>query len=68
MPSSTVSTWSKTGWTPRPTGTLPDPTQLGQQAVERRVETYTATEAVDPYWADEEDTLHTLLAAHGDAI
>jgi hypothetical protein len=47
-------------------GTVPDPTDLGQRALERRVDAY-ATDDVDPYWEDEEDTLHTLLAAHGDA-
>jgi hypothetical protein len=47
-------------------GDLPDPTDLGQRALERRVNTY-ATDDVEPYWEDEEDTLHALLEAHGDA-
>lgn len=48
-------------------GTLPDATTLGRTALERRVETYTTSEAVDAYWDDEEATLHALLDAHGDA-
>lgn len=48
-------------------GTLPEPEALGQDALEHRVETYTADNDVEPYWDDEEETLHTLLAAHGDA-
>jgi hypothetical protein len=47
-------------------GTVPDPTDLGQRALERRVDTY-ATGDVDPYWDDEEESLHTLLEEHGDA-
>jgi len=46
-------------------GDVPDPTALGQRALERRVNAY-AGDAVDPYWEDEEDTLHTLLQAHGE--
>lgn len=45
-------------------GDLPDATVLGRQAVEHRAETYAAEDAVDPYWADEEATLHDLLAVH----
>lgn len=46
-------------------GTLPDPTHLGQRPLERRVDMYVTEEDVDPYWPEEEDTLHTLLEAHG---
>jgi len=48
-------------------GTVPDPTDLGQRALERRVDTYATDDAVEPYWENEEDSLHTLLEAHGDA-
>lgn len=47
-------------------GEVPDADTLGRRAVERRVETYTAEEAVEPYWDDEEETLQTLIAVHGD--
>lgn len=48
-------------------GTVPDAATLGQDAIERRVDQYTAADDIKPYWADEEETLQTLLAAHGDA-
>jgi hypothetical protein len=35
--------------------------------VEQRVEEYTADNEVKPYWDDEEETLQTLVEAHGDA-
>jgi hypothetical protein len=48
-------------------GEVPDAATLGQQAVERRVDAYTDNEdEVEPYWEDEEDTLQTLIEAHGD--
>lgn len=47
-------------------GDVPDATTLGRDAVERRVETYTTEDEAEPYWADEEQTLHELLQAHGD--
>jgi hypothetical protein len=47
-------------------GDVPDAATVGQQAVEQRVEEYTADDAVEPYWEDEEETLETLVAAHGD--
>jgi len=48
-------------------GEVPDSTTLGKRAVEQRVETHTTEEAVEPYWDDEEETLQTLVEAHGDA-
>lgn len=49
-------------------GALPEPEVLGQHAVERRVEAYTAGNEVEPYWDEEEETLHSLIEArHGDA-
>jgi NAD(P)H-dependent FMN reductase len=48
-------------------GEVPDAAALGRQAVEQRVEEYTTEDDVDPYWEDEEETLETLVAAHGDA-
>jgi hypothetical protein len=48
-------------------GTLPEPAELGRDAVERRVETYTTEDAVEPYWETEEQTLHGLLEARGSA-
>ena len=47
-------------------GDVPDATTLGQHAVERRVESYTTEDEVDPYWEDEEETLQTLIETHGD--
>ena len=49
-------------------GTLPEPTELGQQALERRTEAYTTDDSVEPYWADEEETLHSLLQTHSDSV
>lgn len=46
-------------------GDVPEPTELGRQALDRRVEAYTSTDDVDPYWDAEEETLHALLEAHG---
>ena len=46
-------------------GGLPDPEDLGQHAVERRVEAYTSEDEIEPYWNEEEETLHTLLQARG---
>ena len=48
-------------------GRLPASEELGQHALEQRVETYTTEDEVVPYWEDEEETLHTLLQARGDA-
>lgn len=48
-------------------GDVPDAATVGQGAIERRVEDYATEDEVDPYWDDEEETLHTLLAARGDA-
>lgn len=45
-------------------GDVPEATDLGRQALDRRVEAYTSGEEVDPYWDAEEETLHALLAAH----
>lgn len=47
-------------------GEVPEAATLGQHAVERRVEAYTTEDEVDPYWDDEEETLRTLIEAHGE--
>jgi hypothetical protein len=47
-------------------GEVPDAETLGRRAVERRVETYTTEDEVEPYWDEEEDTLQTLIETHGD--
>lgn len=48
-------------------GTLPDSDSLGRAAIERRVEAYTTDPETEPYWDDEEETLHTLLEAYSNA-
>lgn len=48
-------------------GTVPDPDALGRAAIERRVEAYTTEPETEPYWEDEEETLHTLLETYSDA-
>ncbi|EMA39316.1 hypothetical protein C446_08796 [Halobiforma nitratireducens JCM 10879] len=47
-------------------GDVPDATELGRRAVEHRVDQYTADAEIDPYWDGEEETLQTLIEAHGD--
>lgn len=45
-------------------GDIPDPEDLGQSAVERRVDELTGDDA-DQYWDDEETRLNTLVDARG---
>ena len=45
---------------------LPETAQLGTAAIEQRIATYTTEAEVEPYWNDEEETLHELLAARSD--
>ena len=47
-------------------GDVPDATKLGQRALKRRVDEYTVEDDVEPYWENEEETLQTLIEAHGD--
>ena len=47
-------------------GDVPDATTVGQSAVEHRVDEYTAEDGIEPYWENEEETLQTLIEAHGD--
>ena len=47
-------------------GELPEAEQLGTAAIEQRVTTYATDTEVEPYWDDEEETLHELLAARND--
>lgn len=47
-------------------GQLPETADLGQTAVERRIDQYTVDDDdAEPYWSDEEQTLQDLVAAHG---
>lgn len=48
-------------------GTLPETSELGRHAIERKVEAYTAEEEIDPYWENEEETLHALLETYSGA-
>ncbi|MDS0476820.1 DUF932 domain-containing protein [Natrinema sp. 1APR25-10V2] len=45
-------------------GDVPDAATVGQQAVEQRVDQYTTDNEIEPYWDNEEETLHDLIAAH----
>lgn len=47
-------------------GDVPNATTVGQSAVERRVNEYTAEDGIEPYWENEEETLQTLIEARGD--
>jgi hypothetical protein len=47
-------------------GDLPEAEQLGTAAIEQRVGTYVDDPEVEPYWDNEEETLHELLAARSD--
>ncbi|MDG5761330.1 DUF932 domain-containing protein [Natronococcus sp. A-GB1] len=44
-------------------GAVPEATDLGQSAVERRLDAYVEDET-EPYWDDEEETLQTLIETH----
>jgi len=46
------------------TSAVPEPGDLGQRAVERRVNQYVEEDEVEPYWDGEEETLHELVAMH----
>lgn len=49
-------------------GALPDPADLSQEAIERRVDEYSDVddEEVEQYWADERETLSDLIERRGD--
>lgn len=47
-------------------GELPEADQLGTAAIEQRVGRYVEDPDLEPYWDDEEETLHELLAARSD--
>ncbi|NUC74789.1 hypothetical protein HTZ84_21230 [Haloterrigena sp. SYSU A558-1] len=47
-------------------GALPDTTDLGQSAVENRIDDHARDDSVELYWDGEEETLHDLLQQYGD--
>lgn len=46
-------------------GVLPDAAEIGGQVVEKRLNMYVESDEVEPYWADEEESLRELAEIHG---